>query len=89
MSKQGLISYKQAYAKCEEALKEKKEASSQQLVNWLLENYKMHQLNVTPKGLSHYLKLKGYSNYKKYESKPYIWLWTTEEERAINLSKTQ
>lgn len=79
----GLISYKQAYEKCEEALEEKGEASSQQLINWLLENCRMHQLNVTPKGLSHHLKLKGFNNYKKYASKPYIWVWTPEEERNV------
>ena len=37
--KPGLNTYKKAYATCEEGLKIKGEATSAQLLNWLIDNY--------------------------------------------------
>ena len=75
MSKQGIISYKKAYEACEEALAIKGEATSAELLNWVISNYNIHSLNITAKGITHYLKLKGYKRYKKYETKPYIFIY--------------
>ena len=47
MSKQGIISYKKAYEACEEALAIKKEATSAELLNWVIANYNIHSLNIT------------------------------------------
>ena len=75
MSKQGIISYKKAYEACEEALAIKGEATSAELLNWVISNYNIHSLNITAKGITHYLKLKGYKRYKKYDTKPYIFIY--------------
>ena len=73
--KPGIISYKRAYQACEEALKEKKEATSAELLDWVITHYNIHSLNLTPKGITSYLKQQGYHKYKKYETKPYIFLY--------------
>ena len=74
--KEGLSTYKKAYAKCEEGLKIKGEATSAQLLNWLIENYNIHSLNITAKGIIYHLKNEGYDKYRKYDTKPYIFLST-------------
>lgn len=70
--KPGISTYKKAYAKCEEGLKEKGEASSAQLLDWLISHYNIHSLNITPKGITYHLKSQGYDRYRRYETKPYI-----------------
>ena len=40
--KEGLNTYKKAYAKCEEGLKQKGSATSAELLNWLIENYNLY-----------------------------------------------
>ena len=51
--KPGLSTYKKAYEKCEEGLKIKGEATSAQLLNWLIANYNIHSLNITAKGITY------------------------------------
>ena len=70
--KEGLNTYKKAYKKCEEGLKLKKEATSAELLNWLLANYNLYSLNITAKGITYYLKQQGYPKKRKYATKPYI-----------------
>ena len=77
--KPGLSTYKKAYAACEEGLKIKGEASSAQLLSWLIENYNIHSLNITSKGITYHLKQQGYKKYRKYSTKPYIFLAEKEE----------
>lgn len=77
--KEGLSTYKKAYAKCEEGLKIKGEATSAQLLNWLIEHYNIHSLNITSKGITYHLKQQGYKKYRKYSTKPYIFLAEKEE----------
>ena len=77
--KEGLSTYKKAYAACEEGLRIKGEATSAQLLNWLIENYNIHSLNITTKGITYYLKGQGYDKYRKYSTKPYIFKSTKSE----------
>lgn len=70
--KEGLNSYKKAYAMIEVGLKEKGEASSTELLSWLIERYNINSLNITPKGITYYLKQQHYKKYRKYETKPWI-----------------
>ena len=70
--KPGISTYKKAYEKCEEGLREKGEASSAQLLDWLITNYNIHSLNITPKGITYYLKGQGYDRYRHYTTKPYV-----------------
>lgn len=70
--KEGLNSYKKAYEIIEEGLKIKGEASSQELLSWLIENYNINSLNITAKGITYYLKKHNYKKYRKYETKPWI-----------------
>lgn len=70
--KKGISTYKAAYKTCEEGLKQKGEATSAQLLNWLINNYNIHSLNITPKGITYYLKQQGYDRYRRYTTKPYI-----------------
>lgn len=76
--KTGIISYKAAYKKCEEGLKIKHRATSAELLDWLINNYNIHSLNVTAKGITNHLKLQGYKKYKKYKTKP--WVFIAEKE---------
>lgn len=76
--KEGLNTYKKAYAKCEEGLKKKNEATSAELLNWLLANYNLYSLNVTAKGITYYLKQQGYKKYRRYETKPYVFVFEKE-----------
>jgi hypothetical protein len=78
MSKPGIISYKQAYKACEQGLKQKGEASSAELLSWLISTYNIHSLNITTKGITYYLKKEGYERYRKYETKPYIFIYNKE-----------
>lgn len=73
--KKGISTYKKAYETCEQGLKEKGEATSAQLLNWLISNYNIHSLNITPKGITYYLKQQGYKKMRKYETKPYIFIY--------------
>ena len=77
--KPGVSTYAKAYKKCEEGLKIKGEATSAQLLNWLIDNYNIHSLNITAKGITYYLKNQGYDKYRRYETKPYIFLSTKGE----------
>ena len=77
--KEGLSTYKKAYAKCEEGLKQKGSATSAELLNWLIENYNLYSLNITAKGITYHLKTQGYDKYRKYSTKPYIFLSTKSE----------
>ena len=77
--KEGLSTYKKAYEACEKGLKIKGEATSAQLLNWLIENYNIHSLNITAKGITYHLKNQGYDKYRKYDTKPYIFLSTKSE----------
>lgn len=70
--KEGLNTYKKAYAKCEEGLKKKGSATSAELLNWLLANYNLYSLNITAKGITYYLKQQGYPKTRRYSTKPYI-----------------
>lgn len=72
---EGLNTYKKAYAKCEEGLKIKGEATSAELLNWLIAHYNIYSLNITPKGITYYLKQKGYPRKRKYATKPYIFYY--------------
>ncbi len=72
--KPGISTYKKAYEKCEEGLRKKGEASSAQLLDWLISNYNIHSLNITPKGITYYLKGQGYDRYRHYTTKPYVFL---------------
>lgn len=78
--KQGIISYQKAYEACEEGLKIKHRATSSELLDWLINHYNIHSLNVTTKGITNYLKLQGYKKYKKYNSKPWIFLYEKEND---------
>lgn len=73
--KKGISTYKKAYETCEQGLKEKGRATSAQLLNWLISNYNIHSLNITPKGITYYLKQQGYKKMRKYETKPYIFIY--------------
>lgn len=77
--KPGLNTYKKAYATCEEGLKIKGEATSAQLLNWLIDNYNIHSLNITAKGITYYLKNQGYKKYRRYTTKPYIFIAEKEK----------
>lgn len=72
--KPGLNTYKKAYEKCEEGLQQKGTATSAELLNWLLANYNLYSLNITPKGITYYLKQQKYKKYRKYTTKPYIFV---------------
>lgn len=69
--KPGLNSYKKAYQACEIGLQEKGCATSAELINWLLNRYDIHSMNITPKGLTYYLKEQGYPHTRQYETKPW------------------
>lgn len=69
--KPGINSYKKAYETIEQGLKIKRTATSAQLLDWLINNYNINSLNITPKGITYYLKQQGYERYKKYETKPW------------------
>lgn len=58
MHKEGINSYKKAYAKIEEGLAIKGEASSTELLSWLIANYNINSLNITTKGITFHLKNK-------------------------------
>lgn len=77
--KPGLNTYKKAYSTCEEGLKIKGEATSAQLLNWLIDNYNIHSLNITAKGITYYLKNQGYKKYRRYTTKPYIFIAEKEK----------
>ena len=77
--KPGLNTYKKAYATCEEGLKIKGEATSAQLLNWLIDNYNIHSLNITAKGITYYLKNQGYKKYRRYTTKTYIFIAEKEK----------
>lgn len=72
--KKGLNTYKKAYAKCEEGLKIKGEATSAELLSWLISNYNIYSLNITPKGITYHLKQQGYPKKRRYDTKPYIFM---------------
>jgi len=76
--KPGIISYAKAYQICEEGLRIKKRATSAELLDWLINNYNIHSLNITAKGITNHLKLQGYRKYKKYQTKPYIFIYEKE-----------
>lgn len=77
--KPGVSTYKKAYEKCEEGLKIKGEATSAQLLNWLIDNYNIHSLNITAKGITYHLKSQGYKKYRRYTTKPYIFIAEKEK----------
>ena len=77
--KPGVSTYKKAYEKCEEGLKIKGEATSAQLLNWLIDNYNIHSLNITAKGITYHLKSQGYRKYRRYTTKPYIFIAEKEK----------
>ena len=77
MAKEGLNSYKRAYQVVEEGLHQKGDASSMELLSWLIENYNINSLNITTKGITYYLKRQGYKKYRKYETKP--WRFVAEK----------
>lgn len=77
--KEGVSTYKKAYTKCEEGLKIKGEATSAQLLDWLITNYNIHSLNITAKGITYYLKNQGYKKYRRYTTKPYIFIAEREK----------
>jgi hypothetical protein len=79
--KEGLNTYQKAYEKIEEGLQEKGEASSAELISWLITNYNIHSLNITSKGVTYYLKSQGYKRYKKYSTKP--WVFMSQKENAL------
>ena len=72
--KEGLNTYATVYKKCEEGLKLKGEATSAELLNWLIANYNLYSLNITAKGITYYLKQQGYPKKRKYSTKPYIFM---------------
>ena len=74
MTKEGINTYQKAYETIEQGLEEKEEATSSQLLDWLITNYNIHSLNITTKGITHYLKNQGYDRYRKYSTKPYIFI---------------
>lgn len=76
--KPGIISYAKAYQICEEGLRIKKRATSAELLDWLINHYNIHSLNITPKGITNHLKLQGYKKYKRYKTKPYIFIYEKE-----------
>lgn len=73
--KPGLNTYKKAYKACEEGLKEKGHATSAELLSWLITRYNIYSLNITPKGITYYLKQQGYPKKRKYTTKPYIFYY--------------
>lgn len=77
--KKGISTYKKAYETCEEGLKIKGEATSAQLLNWLIDNYNIHSLNITAKGITYYLKNQGYKKYRRYTTKPYMFIAEKEK----------
>lgn len=78
MYKEGINSYKKAYEKIEEGLSIKGEASSTELLSWLISNYNINSLNVTAKGITYHLKKQGYKKHRKYTTKP--WIFHSEKE---------
>lgn len=70
--KEGLNSYKKAYEMIEVGLAEKGEASSTELLSWLIARYNINSLNITSKGITYHLKKQNYPKYRKYETKPWI-----------------
>ena len=78
MYKEGINSYKKAYKKIEEGLRIKKEASSTELLSWLISNYNINSLNITAKGITYHLKKQGYKKHRKYATKP--WIFHSEKE---------
>ena len=72
MTKEGINTYQRAYETIEQGLKEKGEATSSQLLDWLITNYNIHSLNITTKGITYYLKNQGYKRHRVYETKPFI-----------------
>lgn len=78
MYKEGINSYKKAYKKIEEGLAIKGEASSTELLSWLIFNYNINSLNITAKGITYHLKKQGYKKHRKYTTKP--WIFHSEKE---------
>ena len=76
--KPGINSYKRAYEVIEEGLAIKEEASSQELLSWLISNYNINSLNVTTKGITYHLKKQGYKKHRVYSTKP--WIFHSEKE---------
>lgn len=77
--KEGLNSYKRAYEMIEVGLKEKGQASSTELLSWLIERYNINSLNITSKGITYYLKKQGYKKHRVYTTKP--WVFHSEKEK--------
>lgn len=69
-----ITTYKKAYLKCESILDNKVVGSSNDILTCLLQKYDVHNLNITTRGITHYLKQQGYPCYKRYDTKPYIFL---------------
>lgn len=80
--KEGLNTYQKVYEKIEEGLQEKGEATSAELISWLITNYNIHSLNITSKGVTYYLKSQGYKRYKRYTTKP--WVFVSKKEDTSN-----
>lgn len=72
MTKIGINTYDKAYSTIEEGLKEKGEATSAELLSWLITNYNIHSLNITTKGITYYLKKQGYKKHRVYDTKPFV-----------------
>ena len=79
MHKEGINSYKKAYAKIEEGLAIKGEASSTELLSWLIANYNINSLNITTKGITFHLKKRGHKKHRRYSTKP--WIFHAEKEK--------
>ena len=79
MQKEGINSYKKAYAVIEEGLKIKEQASSTELLSWLISNYNINSLNITAKGITYHLKKQGYKKHRVYDTKP--WIFHSEKEK--------
>ena len=85
MAKEGVNSYKKAYKIIEEGLAKKGDASSAELLNWLIEYYNINSLNITTKGITYFLKSQGYEKYRRYETKP--WRFKAKKEWKVILFK--
>ena len=83
--KEGVNSYKKAYTIIEKGLQEKEDASSAELLSWLIEHYNINSLNITAKGITYFLKSQGYEKYRKYETKP--WRFKAKKEWKVNSFK--
>ena len=82
--KKRLSSYVAYYQVCEKILEILEEATSREILSYLLLDYDVGNRNITTKGISFYLKQQGYNSRKYYKTKPQIFFSKNNKEVLLD-----